>query len=284
MELSCPAIALSTPLFQISWGGPPGLIAETLFSPRLVTVTVKTLTGRRFSLLYPATEDVADIRDEIRFREGIPNEQQRLVLNGRQLEDGRSLADHGVKTECTLQLILKLRGDVGPGLKFADVYYEDTWLVELQLDSKAPDWRTCAEGLNLEGECENDDCEAFGNMVIHQFGFDSFNLMRDHRVPCPNCEKDFKPVTCGFHRCVWKFDGKLSDDGGEMPVARSTIASIRIRLEWDSLLIVAKSRRVAIAAKIPACSRSVAVRKSTVCSICWSTFGSTERNAVSRAQ
>lgn len=73
-------------------------------------IFVKTMDGKTLVIFVGGPDDSVDsLKETVSGRTGVPKTEMRLICRGRQLEKGK-LADYDVESNCTLHLVLRLRG------------------------------------------------------------------------------------------------------------------------------------------------------------------------------
>ena len=70
---------------------------------------VKTLTGKSITLELEPYDTIENLKEKIQDKEGIPPDQQRIVYEGTQLEDGKTIADYEIPKEEILRVVVRLR-------------------------------------------------------------------------------------------------------------------------------------------------------------------------------
>ena len=72
-------------------------------------VFIKTLKGKKLIIVIDPLNTIGELKEKICDSEGISPDQQRLIFEGKQLEDNKTLTDYNIKKESTLLMILRLR-------------------------------------------------------------------------------------------------------------------------------------------------------------------------------
>ena len=73
-----------------------------------IRITTVTLTGKKTFWNVSPHDTIGLYKNFLLLYEGIPSEQQRLIFDGKQLDDNKTIADYNIKNESTLYLVLRL--------------------------------------------------------------------------------------------------------------------------------------------------------------------------------
>ena len=75
-------------------------------------IFIKALTAKTTILNIEADDSIDTVKQKIQEKENISPYDQRLIFNGKQLEDDCTLSDLNIERNSTLHLLLRLRGGV----------------------------------------------------------------------------------------------------------------------------------------------------------------------------
>ena len=76
-------------------------------------IYIKTLSGKTHEIDIEPSDTIEYLKGMLIELTGIPQDRQRLLFAGKQLENDRTLNEYNIQRESTLHLLLPLVGDIG---------------------------------------------------------------------------------------------------------------------------------------------------------------------------
>jgi hypothetical protein len=113
----------------------PVPIPRPIYTDGTHPIFARTLTGQTITLPSHYNDSILVVKCRIQDKEGIPTPMMRLIFQGKQLEDHRTLDNYQIAAESTLHLVLRLVGgstqpehqmNVAAGGKIRQVIHADT--------------------------------------------------------------------------------------------------------------------------------------------------------------
>lgn len=134
-------------------------------------ICIKDLKGNMITLHVEPSFTIETVKYMIFENTKIPQDEQRLIFDGKQLEDNKVLLDYKITELSTLHLALRIRGGGCAPINFSDLSKQEILDV---ITGSFPEYECVHRGLTLEGICKKAECVAFNQTVHMKIGMGEF--------------------------------------------------------------------------------------------------------------
>ncbi|XP_034026160.1 ubiquitin-like protein ISG15 [Thalassophryne amazonica] len=100
--------------YGLQHGSRVSLLVTEPKPPTVLQILVQNEKGQTKTYDVKANELVSNLKKKVQCKEGVPVDQQRLIYEGKQMEDCELLSYYNVKHLTTIQMTLRLRGGSQP--------------------------------------------------------------------------------------------------------------------------------------------------------------------------
>ena len=181
------------------------------------------------------TDTVQKIKETIQEKGNIPIDEIVLIHKSKILKNDEILKDLKIKNNSNLNCHRSncvIGGGSRFGLDMANIANKEG-LEKRNFGKNAKKWNIITKGLNIEGVCNNSNCEAYNYKVDCPLGLGDFNLLENIRkIKCPMCSKFFELETCSFCKCQYQIEG-LSLSGETKDIEETKTEWIRVEKDYD---------------------------------------------------
>ena len=188
-----------------------------------------------FSMTVYKTDTVQKIKETIQEKGNIPIDEIVLIYKSKILKDDEILKDLKIENNSKLHCHTSnsIIGGGSPfGLDMANIANKEG-LEKRNFGKNGKKWNRITKGLNIEGVCNNSNCEAYKYKVDCPIGLGDFNLLENIRkIKCPMCSKFFELETCSFCKCQYQIEG-LSLSGETKDIEETKTEWIRVEKDYD---------------------------------------------------